>query len=134
MRFLEKLFEFIIFQSIWKVIEKIMTSHLKFISDDFIFWLWSCGTIILAFYMISSYIKHPSKRFAFSITNKIFPKRHYVLSANMRSGCRGTNNGVDFLSWDLVAKVHINATKPMTIVFDRCTAELKHGQYKGYKK
>lgn len=130
MRFLERLLEFMIFQSIWKGIEMITNASLKFISDNLLLWFYVLGALILAVYMVVSYIRHPFKRFAFDITKKIFPKRHEVLSAHMRNGGRGRIDGADYLSWDLVAKLHINTTKPITIVFDKCTAELKHKQYK----
>ena len=124
-----RLLEFMVFQSIWKGVEMITTASLKFISSNLILWIYLSGTIVIAVYMVISYIKHPSKRFAFSIVGKIFPKRYDILSANMTHTGQGTTDGKPFLIWDLDAKVHINTTKPTTIVFKNCTAELKHKQY-----
>ena len=61
---------------------------------------------------------------------KLFTKQHKVLSARMSHGGRGNVYGEEYLSWNFVAKLHINTTKPVTIVFKKCTAEFKHKQYK----
>lgn len=130
MKYIEKLLEFLFFQSIWKGIEMISSATLKFISDNLIFWIYIGGAIVLAVYMIASYIKRPSKSFIFSITNKIFPQKYDVLSADMKNDGRGHDpyKG-DSLSWNIAAKLHINTAKPMTIPFHKCTAKLKHHQH-----
>ena len=55
---------------------------------------------------------------------------HDILSAIMNPSGHGTEKGEPILIWDLDAKVHINTPKPITIVFAKCSAELKHKQYK----
>ncbi len=52
-----------------------------------------------------------------------------ILSATMKNMGRGNGDSGASLVYDLTAKVHINTSKPATIVFKKCTAELKHRQY-----
>ena len=124
-----RLLEFIVFQSIWKGVEMITTTSLKFISSNLILWIYLLGAISIAIYMVRAYIKHPFIRFAFKITNKIFPQQYEILSASMKNMGRGIADGKAFLVWDFAAKVHINTSKPASIVFKKCTAKLNHKQY-----
>ena len=66
----------------------------------------------------------------FNHFKKLFTKQHTVLSASMRNIGNHSVGGKDFLSWALVVKLHIITTRPNTILFKKCTAELKHKQYK----
>ena len=69
-------------------------------------------------------------RTRFKGAKKLKKKPTYdVLSSTMKNMGSGTTDGKPFLTWDLSAKVHINTTKPTTILFKKCTAELKHKQY-----
>jgi len=62
--------------------------------------------------------------------NTTLSPQYLILLANMKCCGKGAEHGVKYLSWDFVAKIHINTTKPLTILFNKCAAELKHNQYK----
>ena len=58
------------------------------------------------------------------------PEQHEVRSVCMTNCGERVENGKRCFTWQLVAKLYINTTERLTILFNKCSVELSHEQYK----